>query len=360
MLAYLLALTVGLGSFALYMAAFFFPEVHRKNDFIWSGVGLFYALVLWVCAARITGGVLLGQTASVTLLGWLGWQTLLLRRQVAPLEQQTAVPTSEEVKATVANLASPETVSKLTAQVSQQAAKLKTWGQAKLNSAKQSAGKASETATASEPPYVPLTPADFASIDRSTVSEVSIADSTPAIEHAPEPAKISQSASIPRPDPPAQPVVEKSSDPKSPIKPTGGFGGAIQQMLSGANKKRDKPVYVRKQFRDPDPAEPIAATLKADPPEAEAAISAKVAEPAAAEAIVEDSDMPSDAILESEIAYESDGSNSAEAPTLQATPPHPPAPELVEAALIDAEEKHLPASPPAAEPDIAESQESEQ
>ncbi|MBD2021794.1 Ycf66 family protein, partial [Leptolyngbya sp. FACHB-36] len=76
MLAYLLALVVALGSFALYMAAFFFPEVHRKNDFIWSGVGLFYALVLWVCGERITGGVLLGQTASVALLGWLGWQTL--------------------------------------------------------------------------------------------------------------------------------------------------------------------------------------------------------------------------------------------------------------------------------------------
>lgn len=91
MLAHILALTVGLGSFVLYMSAFFFPEVHRKNDFIWSGVGLFYALVLWVCAGRITGGVLLGQTASVALLGWLGWQTLALRRTLTPLEQQTQI-----------------------------------------------------------------------------------------------------------------------------------------------------------------------------------------------------------------------------------------------------------------------------
>ncbi len=94
MLAYVLALAVALGSFALYMAAFFFPEVHRKYDFIWSGVGFFYALVLWFYAGRITGGVLLGQMASVTLLGWFGWQTLLLRREAMPAAQRTALPDS--------------------------------------------------------------------------------------------------------------------------------------------------------------------------------------------------------------------------------------------------------------------------
>ncbi len=94
MLTYLLAMAVGLGSFSLYMAAFFFPEVHRKYDLLWSGVGMFYALVLWVCASRITGGVLLGQIASVALLGWLGWQTLTLRRQHTPLAQQTQLPVS--------------------------------------------------------------------------------------------------------------------------------------------------------------------------------------------------------------------------------------------------------------------------
>jgi hypothetical protein len=94
MLTYVLALAVGLGSFGLYMAAFFFPEVHRKYDLIWSGVGLFYALVLWVCAGRITGGVLLGQLASVALLGWFGWQTLKLRREQTPLSQQTQLPGS--------------------------------------------------------------------------------------------------------------------------------------------------------------------------------------------------------------------------------------------------------------------------
>ncbi len=101
MLAYILALTVGLGSLAIYMAAFFFPEIHRKNDFIWSGVGLFYALVLWVCAGRITGGLLLGQVASVALLGWSVTQTLQLRRQLIPKAQQTELPSADVLKDTI-------------------------------------------------------------------------------------------------------------------------------------------------------------------------------------------------------------------------------------------------------------------
>lgn len=92
MLAHILALAVGLVSFALYMSAFFFPEAYRKSDLTWSGIGLFYALVLWVCAGRITGGVLLGQTASVALLGWLGWQTINLRRELAPSALRTPLP----------------------------------------------------------------------------------------------------------------------------------------------------------------------------------------------------------------------------------------------------------------------------
>jgi Ycf66 protein N-terminus len=101
MLAYVLALAVGLGSFAVYMAAFFFPEVHRKNDFIWSGVGLFYALVLWVYGDRITGGLLLGHAASVALLGWSASQTLQLRRQLTPKVQQTTLPSTAAVTSTV-------------------------------------------------------------------------------------------------------------------------------------------------------------------------------------------------------------------------------------------------------------------
>ena len=96
MLAYILAIAVGLGSLAIYIAAFFFPEVHRKSDFLWSGLGLFYALILWTCAGRITGAVLLGQMASVGLIGWFGWQTLSLRRQVTPVAEQTKIPTKAD------------------------------------------------------------------------------------------------------------------------------------------------------------------------------------------------------------------------------------------------------------------------
>ncbi|MFW6359682.1 MAG: Ycf66 family protein [Chroococcales cyanobacterium] len=100
MLAYILAIAVGLGSLVFYIAAFFFPEIHRKSDFIWSSIGLFYALVLWVCAGRITGGVLLGQMAGVALLGWFGWQTLTLRQALTPSEQKTEVSpeVQEQVK----------------------------------------------------------------------------------------------------------------------------------------------------------------------------------------------------------------------------------------------------------------------
>ena len=98
MLAYVLAWAIALGSVAIYLAAFFFPEIHRKYDFIWSGVGLFYALVLWVFARRITGGLLLGHVASVALLGWFGWQTFSLRRQLTPQAQQTQIPSAEAVK----------------------------------------------------------------------------------------------------------------------------------------------------------------------------------------------------------------------------------------------------------------------
>lgn len=98
MLAHFLALAVAIGSIALYMAAFFFPEIHRKKDFIWSGVGLFYALMLWVFSRRITGGLFLGHVASVALLGWFGWQTLQLRRQLTPEGQKTPVPSMGAVQ----------------------------------------------------------------------------------------------------------------------------------------------------------------------------------------------------------------------------------------------------------------------
>jgi len=106
MLAYVLAWVVGLGSLSIYLAAFFFPEVHRKNDFIWSGIGFFYALVLWVYAERFRGGILLGQMASVALLVGFGWQMLKLRRQLTPSQQQTAFPDTRAVPTKVGGIKS--------------------------------------------------------------------------------------------------------------------------------------------------------------------------------------------------------------------------------------------------------------
>ncbi len=98
MLAYILAVLVGTGSVGLYIAAFFFPEIHRKQDFIWSGVGFFYALTLWIYARQSFGGIVVGQTASVALLGWLAWQTLKLRRQLVPSNQQTPIPSISKIQ----------------------------------------------------------------------------------------------------------------------------------------------------------------------------------------------------------------------------------------------------------------------
>ncbi len=89
MLAYILAIIIALTSLSLYLSAFFLPELHRQDDFLWSGIGLFYALVLWVCAERITGGILLGQSAAVILMVSFGWQTVRLRRAIAHPEEQT-------------------------------------------------------------------------------------------------------------------------------------------------------------------------------------------------------------------------------------------------------------------------------
>jgi Ycf66 protein N-terminus len=88
MLAYFLSIIVGTGSVGMYFAAFFFPETYRKQDLLWSGVGLLYALVLWVEAHQLSGGLLVGQTASVLLLGWFAWQNITLRQQLTNFDQQ--------------------------------------------------------------------------------------------------------------------------------------------------------------------------------------------------------------------------------------------------------------------------------
>ncbi|WP_342597214.1 Ycf66 family protein [Cyanobacterium aponinum UTEX 3222] len=80
MLAYFLAILVAITSLSLYINAFIRPKIHRKDDFLWSGLGLFYALVLWICAGRITGSVLLGQCAGVAIAIAFIWENSKLRQ----------------------------------------------------------------------------------------------------------------------------------------------------------------------------------------------------------------------------------------------------------------------------------------
>jgi len=97
MLANVLAVLLGIGSVIFYMAAFLYPEVHRRSDWAWSGLGLLYAADLWFSAEQVTATVLLGQVASVILLAGLGWQTLSVRREKTPVYQQTPVVLTPEV-----------------------------------------------------------------------------------------------------------------------------------------------------------------------------------------------------------------------------------------------------------------------
>ena len=83
MLSYVLAIAVAISSLILFSTAFLMSKIHRKDDFLWSAVGLFYALILWFCARNITGTVLLGQAAATVLIISYCWQTIKLRRVIA-------------------------------------------------------------------------------------------------------------------------------------------------------------------------------------------------------------------------------------------------------------------------------------
>ena len=74
-----LAIVVALASLFLFLISFIAPRLYRAQDLWWSGVGIFYALVLWFCSAQIRGAILLGTIASVSLLGWLSTQVYLSR-----------------------------------------------------------------------------------------------------------------------------------------------------------------------------------------------------------------------------------------------------------------------------------------
>ena len=202
MLAYVLALVIGLGSLGIYMAAFFFPEIHRKEDFIWSGVGLFYALVLWVCAGRITGGVLLGQIASTALLGWFAWQTLTLRRSLTPVEQQTPLPSQDELQTKLKTL-SPGGLQGLQKQVSGLFRKGKS--EAKTTPTSVNTKVSSPGVTVIDKTTTQTQPA---SVEASTTKVTEVTAPATKEEPAVGDAELSESPELVRPNPPDPKLVE--------------------------------------------------------------------------------------------------------------------------------------------------------
>jgi methyl-accepting chemotaxis protein len=104
MLTYLLALAIALASIGLYAMTFFLPAFKRERDLIWSGVGLFYALVLWICAGQVRGGLLLGQMASVALIGWLGWQAFESRWAGLSAADRDQAKVLTEIKSKFSNI----------------------------------------------------------------------------------------------------------------------------------------------------------------------------------------------------------------------------------------------------------------
>jgi Ycf66 protein N-terminus len=104
MLTYLLAFAIALASIGLYAMTFFLPAFKRDQDLIASGVGLFYALVLWICAGQVRGGLLLGQMASVALIGWLGWQAFETRWGGLSAAEKDQAKVLTEIKAKFSNI----------------------------------------------------------------------------------------------------------------------------------------------------------------------------------------------------------------------------------------------------------------
>ena len=280
MLTYLLAFAIALGSFGLYLSAFFYPEIHRKGDLTLSGVGLFYALVLWICADRITGAVLLGQIASTSLIGWFGYQALTSRLGYTP--------STAELQSKLSEVVNSESTSKVLEQ-----------------------GKRTFVAA-------------FTTVRERVQSLLSKAPATPA-----EPYQPLKREDFGNPTPEAtKPDVM-------------GTIGAVGSAIGGLFKKPEKntATYVRKEFREEPTETDDAFSFEEDIVASEQAVESNTV-PIDRDGASE-STYTADEIMQEEVAFE--------ASHPQAVPPHPPTPEQVEAAIVDAEEKNLPADPPAPE-----------
>jgi len=100
MLSYALAIVVAISSLILFSTAFLMSKIHRKDDFLWSAVGLFYASILWFCARNITGTVLLGQAAATVLITSYCWQTIKLRQAMLQSTVREAIANPAQDRAT--------------------------------------------------------------------------------------------------------------------------------------------------------------------------------------------------------------------------------------------------------------------
>ncbi len=224
MLTYILALMVIVASAGLYSATFVLPEVSRKNDLAWSGVGLFYGLVLWVCAGRITGGVLLGQMASVGLIGWLGWQTIESRWNDTPEADRVNAGKVKGWRDRVTGLTQSETATKLKNQaqgaISKAQGAVQDLGVAVETGAENAAESVKSATEALKRSDEPLTPKDFGN--------------PPKVE-------IDMTA--------AKPAMKSFTKPnENPLGgPLGGLFDRAKGMATGLNApKKNKEVYVRK------------------------------------------------------------------------------------------------------------------
>lgn len=300
MLAYVLALAVGIGSLVIYLAAFFFPEVHRKNDFIWSGVGLFYALVLWVCAGRITGSLLLGQVAGVALLGWSVGQTLSLRRQLTPRSAQTELPNAAEVKDKVGEKVANSSLFSRISQIG-----------------KRVGGSA-------------------------TTAKDRLQENLSGATQAPSPAVGDASTSVGNDNAKVQIIDKRTPIPEQPAIVT------TQQVTSDSQAT----IQSAAEVTPPATSQPDELVQAARESAAVADIPAGEATSVPTEVIAaeEDEDVEIAPVLTEEeaiaLAVETTLAEGDLDVGSEPVRPHPPDPEIVEAALRDAEEKHIEASPP--------------
>ena len=244
MLTYVLALVVVLASLGLYSTTFVIPEVSRKNDLVWSGVGLFYGLVLWVCAGRITGGVLLGQMASVTLLGWMGWQMVEGRWNSVPEAERVSSGKVAGWRSSLAGLSRSDTAVKLKNQaqgvINKAQEKVQDLGVAVERGTKSTTNATSDADAAADllkRADVPLKPEDFGNPPKAVV------DTTVT-----------------------KPSMKSFSTPVSKNLFSGLFDRA-KTLASGLNapkKVAPKEVYVRKEFRDRTPETPVTPEIVID------------------------------------------------------------------------------------------------